>query len=125
MRNITADLYGYYPPTIQFPLVLRAVNVDLLGGAIRLAKLYWPQITPAILTIDQIDLSQLLTCLRTTSQVVMSGKISGKLPFFLNNPDWIVKDGWLENSGNITLRLGKELVDSIGENNLSARVAMA
>ncbi|HGJ5875472.1 MAG TPA: YdbH domain-containing protein [Arsenophonus sp.] len=55
----------------------------------------------------------------------MSGKISGQLPFFLNNPDWIVKDEWLENSGNITLRLGKELVDSIGENNLSAIVAMA
>jgi len=36
-----------------------------------------------------------------------------------------VKEGWLANSGNITLRLGKELVDSIGENNLSARVAMA
>ncbi|MDR5617767.1 YdbH family protein [Arsenophonus sp.] len=125
MRNITADLYGYYPASAKFPLVLRAVNVDLLGGAVRLAKLRWPQIAPAILTIDRIDLSQLLTRLITTTQVAMSGKISGQLPFFLNNPDWIVKKGWLANSGNITLRLGKELVDSIGENNLSARVAMA
>ncbi|HGJ5856987.1 YdbH family protein [Arsenophonus nasoniae] len=125
MQNIAADLYGYYPATAQFPLELRQVNIDLLGGAVRLAKLRWPQIAPAILTIDRIDLSQLLTRLRTSSQVVMSGKISGQLLFFLDNPDWIVKEGWLANSGNITLRLGKELVDSIGENNLSARVAMA
>ncbi|HGJ5892004.1 MAG TPA: YdbH family protein [Arsenophonus apicola] len=125
MRNVAADLNGYYPATAQFPLVLRAVNIDLLGGSVRLAKLRWPQTTPATLTIDRIDLSQLLTRLRTTSQVAMSGKISGQLPFFLDNPDWIVKEGWLANSGNITLRLGKELVDSIGENNLSARVAMA
>lgn len=125
MRNIAADLDGYYPATTQFPIELRAVNIDLLGGAVRLAKLRWPQIAPAILTIDRIDLSQLLTRLRTSSQVAMSGKISGQLPFFLDNPDWIVKEGWLINSGNITLRLGKELVDSIGENNLSARVAMA
>ncbi|WP_119711053.1 intermembrane phospholipid transport protein YdbH family protein [Arsenophonus endosymbiont of Aleurodicus floccissimus] len=97
----------------------------MLGGAVRLAKLCWQQIAPVILTIDRIDLSQLLTRLRTTTQVAMSGKISGQLPFFLNNPDWIVKEGWLANSGNITLRLGKELVDSIGENHLSVRVAMA
>lgn len=81
--------------------------------------------TPAILTIDRIDLSQLLTRLRTTTQVAMSGKISSQLAFFLNNSDWMVKEGWLANSGNITLRLGRELVDFIGENNLSARVAMA
>jgi len=52
MRNITADLYGYYPASAKFPLVLLEVNVDLLGGAVRLAKLRWPQIEPAILTIN-------------------------------------------------------------------------
>ncbi|MGU0043434.1 intermembrane phospholipid transport protein YdbH family protein [Escherichia coli] len=29
----------------------------------------------------------------------MSGAFSGALPLWLNNEKWIVKDGWLANSG--------------------------
>lgn len=124
MTDITADLQGFYPATESKPLVLSNVNVAMLDGTISLAKLAIPQHDAAIISIDNIQLSHLFTLLKVT-QFAASGKVSGEFPFFINNNQWIIKDGWLANSSYLTLRLDKDFVDSIDENNMSAGVAMA
>lgn len=124
MTDITADLQGFYPATEIKPLVLSNVNVAMLDGIISLAKLAIPQHDAAIISIDNIQLSHLFTLLKVT-QFAASGKVSGEFPFFINNNQWIIKDGWLANSSYLTLRLDKDFVDSIDDNNMSAGVAMA
>nr|WP_282744391.1 YdbH family protein [Proteus columbae] len=124
MTDITADLQGFYPATESKPLVLSNLNVAMLDGTISLAKLAIPQHDAAIISIDNIQLSHLFTLLKVT-QFAASGKVSGEFPFFINNNQWIIKDGWLANSSYLTLRLDKDFVDSIDENNMSAGVAMA
>jgi hypothetical protein len=37
----------------------------------------------------------------------------------LNNEKWIVKDGWLANSGPMTLRLDKDTADAVVKDNMT------
>ncbi|WFC30309.1 YdbH domain-containing protein [Proteus mirabilis] len=124
MTDITADLQGFYPITEAKPLVLSNVKVAMLDGTISMAKLALPQHEAAIISLDNLELSRLFTLLKVT-QFAASGKVSGELPFFINNNQWIVKDGWLANSSYLTLRLDKDFVDSIDDSNMTAGVAMA
>ncbi|MDE5306417.1 YdbH domain-containing protein [Providencia stuartii] len=48
----------------------------------------------------------------------------GNYLFYLNNPEWIVKNGWLENSGPLALRLDTQFVESIKADNMSAGAAI-
>ncbi|WP_041382841.1 YdbH family protein [Photorhabdus sp. RM125S] len=123
MHNLTADLQGFYPPTEQKPLELNNVSVDILDGRISLNKLRIPQHNAAILTLDRLELSRLFTVLKV-KQFAMSGKISGKLPLFLNNERWIVEQGRITNTDYMTLRLDKDTIDSINKDNISAGAAM-
>ncbi|STM14907.1 protein [Escherichia coli] len=54
----------------------------------------------------------------------MSGAFSGALPLWLNNEKWIVKDGWLANSGPMTLRLDKDTADAVVKDNMTAGSAI-
>ncbi|MCC8373946.1 MULTISPECIES: YdbH family protein [Photorhabdus] len=123
MRNLTADLQGFYPPSEQKPLELTNVNISILDGHINLDKLRLPQQHPAILTLDKLELSRLFTVLKV-KQFAMSGKISGKLPLFINNERWIVQQGRIANIDHMTLRLDKDTIDSINKDNISAGAAM-
>lgn len=123
LTEIKADLSGSYPPTNSMPLQLTNVGFKTLGGEVSMDLLRWPQIQASTIKLKQIELSQLFTLLKV-SQFAVSGKVNGELPFYLNNPEWIVKDGWLENMGPLTLRLDTQFVDSIRENNISAGSAI-
>ncbi|WP_254879892.1 YdbH family protein [Providencia rettgeri] len=123
LTDIKADLAGSYPPTENRPLKLTNVGFKTLGGEVSMDLLRWPQTHASSIKLRQIELSQLFTILKV-SQFAVSGKVNGELPFYLNNPEWIVKDGWLENSGPLTLRLDTQFVDSIREDNISAGSAM-
>ncbi|MEK9497030.1 YdbH family protein [Photorhabdus sp. P32] len=123
MHNLTADLQGFYPSSEQKPLELTNVNVGILDGSINLDKLRFPQHQPAILTLDKLELSRLFTVLKV-KQFAMSGKISGKLPLFINNERWIVQQGRITNINHMTLRLDKDTIDSINKDNISAGAAM-
>ncbi len=90
MTDITADLQGFYPITEAKPLVLSNVKVAMLDGTISMAKLALPQHEAAIISLDNLELSRLFTLLKVT-QFAASGKVSGELPFFINNNQWIVK----------------------------------
>ncbi|MCW2254812.1 hypothetical protein M2263_000903 [Providencia alcalifaciens] len=123
LTDIRADLSGTYPPTETMPLNLSEVGFNLLGGEVKLDLLRWPQKQPAIIRLHQIELSQLFTILKV-SQFAVSGKVDGELPFYLDNPEWIVKDGWMENSGPLALRLDTQFVDSIKADNISVGSAI-
>ncbi len=51
----------------------------------------------------------------------MSGAVSGALPLWLENNQWIIHDGWLRNDGPMTLRLDKDTADALVADNVSRR----
>jgi len=121
--NITADLEGWYPWSEAQPLMLSNVNVDILGGKLRVQQLRLPQHDAALLRLENISSSELVTAVNP-KQFTMSGRVNGALPLWLNHPQWIIKDGWLTNPGPLTLRLDKDMADAIVENNIAAGVAV-
>ncbi|EKT57534.1 YdbH family protein [Providencia sneebia] len=124
LTDIRADLNGSYPPTNQQPLKLSNVSFNVLGGKVSLDLLRWPQEQPATIRLHQVELSQLFTVLKV-SQFAASGKVDGELPFYLSNPEWIVKKGWVQNSGPLALRLDTQFVESIKKDNISAGSAIS
>ncbi|MGL4858378.1 MAG: intermembrane phospholipid transport protein YdbH family protein, partial [Enterobacteriaceae bacterium] len=78
---------------------------------------------PAVLQLQQIDLSELITALQQ-KQFALSGQINGALPLYLQDANWWVRDGWLANRNSLTLRLDQQLADDISADNLSAGVAL-
>ncbi|AHG22540.1 hypothetical protein Z042_25235 [Chania multitudinisentens RB-25] len=123
IQNITADLQGTYPYSEEQPLTLSNVGMDILDGHISLSALRLPQHDAAVLRLDKIDLSALFTALNP-KQFAMSGRVSGELPLYLNHPKWLVRDGWVNNTGMLTLRLDKDMADAIASNNLATGLAI-
>ncbi|EPB4219980.1 YdbH family protein [Yersinia enterocolitica] len=123
MQNITADLQGTFPYSEKAPLTLSHVGMDILKGHLSLSALRLPQHDAAVLKLKSIDLSELFTVLKP-KQLAMSGKVNGELPLYLNNPQWLVRNGWIANDGTVTLRLDPDLANSIGDSNLVAGAAI-
>ncbi|EEQ11432.1 hypothetical protein ymoll0001_20020 [Yersinia mollaretii ATCC 43969] len=123
MQNITADLQGSYPYSEETPLTLSNVGMDILKGHMSLSALRLPQHDAAVLKLKGIDLSELFTVLQP-KQFAMSGKVNGELPLYLNNPQWLVRNGWMANDGMVTLRLDQELANQIGDSNIAAGAAI-
>lgn len=123
MQNITADLQGTYPYSDDAPLTLSNVGMDILNGHLSLSALRLPQHDAAVLKLTAIDLSELFTVLQP-KQFAMSGKVNGELPLYLNNPQWLVRNGWIANDGKVTLRLDQDLANSIGDSNVAAGAAI-
>ncbi|MBS0055823.1 YdbH family protein [Yersinia sp. Marseille-Q3913] len=123
MRNITADLQGSYPYSEEAPLTLSNVGMDILKGHMSLSALRLPQHDAAVLKLTAIDLSELFTVLQP-KQFAMSGKVNGELPLYLNNPQWLVRNGWMANDGMVTLRLDQDLANQIGDSNIAAGAAI-
>lgn len=123
MNNVTADLQGHYPWSEKLPLTLSNVSVDVLGGQLTLARLSMPQHQAATVRLQGISLSELVTAIKP-KQIAMSGRINGELPLWLNHPQWLIKDGWIANSGSLTLRLDQQMADAIASNNIAAGAAI-
>ncbi len=122
-RNITADLQGDYPWTEDNPLLLTNVKVEMLGGKITMQQLRMPQHDPALLRVDNISSSELISAVNP-KQFTLSGPVSGALPFWLDNEKWIIKDGWLTNPGPMMLRIDKDTADAIVKDNMVAGAAI-
>ncbi len=122
-RNLTADLQGDYPRTEANPLLLTNVKVEALGGKITMQQLRMPQHDPALLRVDNISSSELISAVNP-KQFAMSGPVSGALPFWLDNEKWIIKDGWLTNPGPMTLRIDQDTADAIVKDNVVAGAAI-
>ncbi len=122
-QNVTADLEGWYPWSDTQPLTLSNVSVDILGGKVLMQQLRLPQRDAALLRLQNISSSELITAINP-KQFTMSGRVTGALPLWLNHPQWIVKDGWLTNPGPMTFRMDKDMADAIVANNMAAGAAI-
>lgn len=122
-RNLTADLQGSYPWSEQDPLQLSNVSVDVLGGRVSMLQLRMPQRDAALLRLQNISTSELISAVNPR-QFAMSGRVNGALPLWLNNEKWIIKDGWLNNPGPMTLRLDKDTADAVVRDNMAAGSAI-
>ncbi|MGE9550117.1 YdbH family protein [Erwinia amylovora] len=123
LQNITADLQGWYPWNARQPLRLSNVGVDVLGGKMSLTSLQMPQTEAATLRLKNISMSELVTAIRP-KQIAMSGHINAALPLWLNDSRWLVKEGWIANSGPLTVRLDKDFADALSASNMAAGAAM-
>lgn len=102
--EISPRISGRLSWTEANPLLLTNVKVEALGGKITMQQLRMPQHDPALLRVDNISSSELISAVNP-KQFAMSGPVSGALPFWLDNEKWIIKDGWLTNPGPMTLRI--------------------
>lgn len=123
MQNITADLHGGYPWSARQPLTLSNVSLDMLGGQLTMASLQMPQTEAATIQVKHLSLSQLISAMKL-KQLAMSGYINGALPLWLTHSHWLVKEGWLANSGPLTVRMDKDMADAISSNNFAAGAAI-
>ncbi|WP_312626723.1 YdbH family protein [Scandinavium sp.] len=122
-HNFSADLQGSYPWSESAPLLLSDVTVDLLGGKLSMLQLRMPQHDPALLRVQNISTSELISAVNP-KQFTMSGPVSGAMPLWLDNDKWIIKDGWLTNPGTMTLRIDKDTADAVVKDNMAAGVAI-
>ncbi len=123
LSEVTASLQGSYPWSQDKPLRLSDVSMSVSGGRLSLAELRLPQRQAALLKADKIDLSRLITALHP-GKIAMSGRVSGELPLWVSDPHYIIRDGWVSNDGPLTLRVDKDMIDSITSNNMAAGVAV-
>ncbi|AUR31436.1 YdbH family protein [Morganella morganii] len=123
VTDIKADLQGYYPYDDVYPLELSGVSLDILGGQVTMPSLTIPQKTAAVIKLDKLNTGPLINTLKVT-QFALEGSISGELPFYIDNPQWIVHNGWVENDEPLTLNLDNQFVESVSENNISAGTAI-
>lgn len=66
-KNITADLQGGYPWSESNPLLLSDVSVDVLGGQIIMKQLRMPQHDPALLRVQNISSSELISAINQSN----------------------------------------------------------
>ena len=118
MQNITAELQGSYPWSESAPLKLTHVGMDVLLGHISLSELRLPQHDAAVLKLQKIDLSALFTALKP-KQLAMSGRVNGELPLYVDNPKWLIHEGWIANDGGLTLRLDPQFVAAMAQGNIA------
>lgn len=118
MQNVTADLQGHYPWSEETPLTLSNLGVDMLRGHLSLSALRMPQHDAAVLKLEKINLSELFTALKP-KQLAMSGVIYGELPLYVENPQWIIHNGWIRNDGGLTLRLDPQFADAMASGNFA------
>lgn len=122
-RNLTADLQGAWPWSEDAPLQLSNVSVDILGGKLTMQQLRMPQHDPALLRLQNISSSELISAIKV-KQFAVSGPFNGALPLRLDNDKWIIKDGWFSNPGPMTMRLDKDTADALVADNVSAGAAI-
>ncbi|OSN06903.1 hypothetical protein AU510_06750 [Lonsdalea britannica] len=117
IQNIRADVFGAYPYSDRHPMTLAGVEMELLRGKVSLTPLRFPQRDAALLRMDGIETSELMTAIKV-NKVALSGRVSGVLPINFNHPTMLVQNGRVTNDGALTLRLDKDLADEVAQSNM-------
>lgn len=123
MQDVSVKLRGNWPWDDAHPIKFTDISAQLFGGQIAIPSLQLPQQQVALLKIDHLGMSQLITAIHP-KQIAMSGSVSGELPFWLENSPWLIDNGWIKNDGHLTLRVDKDLIDTILKNNIAAGAAI-
>ncbi|TCV99846.1 YdbH family protein [Biostraticola tofi] len=123
LNQVNIAVKGYYPFSHQRPLVLTRLDTHMLGGQVSLTPLSLPQQAAAILSIDSIEMSELITALKP-KQLAISGRVSGQLPIDFNSPQGYVRNGWVANDNLMALRLDRQFADAIAGKNMAAGLAI-
>ncbi|MFP1728745.1 YdbH family protein [Lonsdalea quercina] len=117
IQNIRADVFGAYPYSDRHPLTLAGVEMGLLRGKVSLTPLRFPQHDAALLRMDGVETSELMTAINV-KKVALSGRVSGVLPINFNHPTMLVQNGRVTNDGALTLRLDKDLADELAQSDM-------
>jgi len=82
-------------------LVAQNIAGETLGGSFNIANVSWPfQAERSVdVQLNSIDLEKLLE-LDQQQGIVITGKISGNLPVYLDGQQWLIKEGELHNVSN-------------------------
>ncbi|QTF10780.1 YdbH family protein [Brenneria izadpanahii] len=123
MTDIRVDLQGFYPYSEGQPLTMSQASMDVLGGHIALSALRLPQHDDALLKVESIELSELLTALKQ-KQIAMSGKVSGVLPLNFSHPKMLIQKGRITNDNFLTLRLDQQLAEELASKNIATGAAI-
>ncbi|MFT4466126.1 MAG: YdbH domain-containing protein [Sodalis sp. (in: enterobacteria)] len=73
LRELDTGLKGFYPFDDVHPLTLTHVTLKTLGGQVSLTPLRLPQHAPAVLKVQSVEMSELITALKP-KQFAMSGR---------------------------------------------------
>ncbi|RLM26480.1 hypothetical protein BIY29_05315 [Brenneria alni] len=123
MTNIRVDLHGFYPYSERQPLTMSQASMDVLRGHISLSALRWPQREAALLNVESVELSELLTLLKL-KQLAISGRVSGVLPLNFNHRQMLIQGGRFSNDRFLTLRLDKQMADDLEGKNMASGAAI-
>ncbi|WP_241607555.1 YdbH family protein [Rosenbergiella australiborealis] len=123
MNDLTLKVKGSWPWDEEHPLDINDASLNIFGGTLAMQHLHLPQHHSALLEIKHLGLSQLITAIHP-KQIAMSGKVSGELPFWIENSPWLIENGWIKDDKGLTLRVDKDLLDQILKNNIAAGAAI-
>lgn len=123
IHSVTAKIQGFYPYTNNYPFILSTLRIELMGGSIELNELKLPSQQAAVITVNEININNLLHTMKV-KKFTMSGYVNGELPLFLNDPQWLIKEGWLENKGEMTLYIDSDIIREIKKRDTEAGIAV-
>ncbi|WP_158382396.1 intermembrane phospholipid transport protein YdbH family protein [Candidatus Sodalis pierantonius] len=87
--ELDTGLKGFYPFDDDHPLTLTHMTLKTLGGQVSLTPLRLPQHAPAVLKVQGVEMSELITALKP-KQFAMSGRVSGELPLLLDDASQLI-----------------------------------
>lgn len=121
LRELDTGLKGFYPYDDAHPLTLTHVRLNALGGKVTLTPLRFPQHAPAVLKVQGVEMSELITALKP-KQFALSGRVSGELPLLLDDPTQVIPRGWIASDNLMTLRLDPQFADALAQRDIAAAV---
>ncbi|MBT9433203.1 YdbH domain-containing protein [Candidatus Sodalis endolongispinus] len=122
LRELDTGLKGFYPFDDAHPLTLTHVRLNTLGGKVRLTPRRLPQHAPAVLKVEGVEMSELITALNP-KQFALSWRVSGELPLLLDDPTQVIPRGWLASDNLMTLRLDPQFADALSQRDIATAAA--
>lgn len=123
LRELDTGLKGFYPFDDDHPLTLTHMTLQTLGGQVSLTPLRLPQHVPAVLKVQGVEMSELITALKP-KQFAISGRVSGELPLLLDDATQLIPRGWITSDNLMTLRLDPQFADALAARDFATAAAV-
>lgn len=112
ITDIHLNVDGSYPYRKGKPLNLSKLTMKLLDGKLKIERFALPQVQPAFLELEGIDLERVLE-LTSYKQIELKGRANATLPFWLSGNPCYVCDGLLTQAEPSNLKISQELMQAI------------